>query len=141
MKYCDFKGNTRYELKTHIESKHGDNECKKKPNESNSKTKVKSECNICDYLPTSKHDLYMHIKSKHDGLKCHQCDHTARTKALLKTHVEIIHGINTEIQPKHEENEYSCERCDFKSTFQNDLNQHFQIKHYDLFLNKILKGF
>ena len=93
------KGNNQ--LKTHVESMHGDS---------------KFKCTQCEFESTRNYHLKRHGDS---NFKCIGCQFETTRKDKLKRHVQNIHG-NTKFQ---------CKQCEFEGTRKDNLKRHIKIKH------------
>jgi len=94
---CDFKGENKYTVTSHIKGVHGPKDYK---------------CRICSYATSIKYNLVLHIKNTHtssdpnNAFKCLKCDYTASTSRILNKHNTAIHvkqgADNQEFESKSE---------------------------------------
>jgi len=137
---CDYVGNSKLELKLHIDNVH---EGKKiKP----------LLCTICGWRGTWPAALKFHIQNVHEGKKSHVCNTCSKgfgTSFHLNEHISTVHekikshqcpvcgksfgvkqNLDNHIKGVHEKNKpHKCTLCEYAGTNRNQLQNHLKEVH------------
>lgn len=129
--YCKFRTSRKYFLADHIQTKH-------LPKNLNLNKCQKCEKNFSSRLKLTQHVRKIHSSQNRNFKTCNKCKKNYKLKVSLIKHLEICGKTKDLIRSVMQ---FSCDHCQFKTRWKNDLVGHIQAKHLprDSNFNKCLK--
>ena len=105
---CNHYADSNKDLMIHITSSHSNQTADDvKPDQTKETTITsQSKCDICNYYADTNNDLMLHISSRHSSFKS--------LDAVDIENIRYLEGIT----------DLSCEKCDFKTTYETNLKRH-----------------
>lgn len=140
---CSYPSNYKQSVTVHFKNAHEN----PKPIDENVEV-ANHACDQCDYKTYSERGLKHHnglTHRKEGDFKCDQCEYTCHTQFTLKSHQQKHSNslpcnicfkkfkykvnVNHHLKRKHGDLKFTCELCEFKTTFKHCLQKHINSIH------------
>ena len=116
-KNCDFEGESKEEMNEHHKTIHV--------------VEPEEKCNYCEVRFKTKDELKEHTNNCQgtSNIKCNLCEFTAKCRNDIEKHLQNKHFSDKIITMKGDNEEFTCQQCQYKCNRESQLNMHLLVKH------------